>query len=88
MPMTAEDLLVKQAPTLCANDRCDRCGAQAYTGWVEGARIVEGEAPDPQLLLCAHHTKPHADALGAQDFVMVVDEREKLLVERVSSADV
>jgi hypothetical protein len=45
-----------QAPTpLAANDRCDRCGAQAYV------RVLLESGSD--LLFCAHHAREHEDRL-------------------------
>lgn len=55
---------------LTAQDRCDRCGAQAQARTVHevtkkrnvygGSRAVEGPRP---LLWCAHHFKDHRDIL-------------------------
>lgn len=39
---------------LTAQDRCDRCGAQAY---------VRVGLPVGELLFCAHHARKHAEAL-------------------------
>ncbi|QDB79446.1 hypothetical protein FHE66_03280 [Georgenia sp. 311] len=39
---------------MTAQDRCDRCGAQAY---------VRVELPVGELLFCAHHARKHAEAL-------------------------
>ncbi|HLS49840.1 MAG TPA: hypothetical protein VK024_07575 [Actinomycetaceae bacterium] len=39
---------------LTAEDRCDRCGAQAY---------VRVALSGGELLFCAHHARKHADAL-------------------------
>ena len=41
--------------TLTAEDRCDRCGAQAYLR-------VELQTGG-ELLFCAHHAREHGDAL-------------------------
>lgn len=51
---------------LTAADRCDRCGAQAY---------VQVEHDTATLMLCAHHQREHGDALFAEGWVLVVDER-------------
>ncbi|MDP9434254.1 MAG: hypothetical protein M3P93_03290 [Actinomycetota bacterium] len=42
--------------TLTHDDRCDRCGAQAFVRAV----LVAGE-----LLFCGHHGRTHGAALGA-----------------------
>jgi hypothetical protein len=46
---------VAPGPSLTAEDRCDRCGAQAYIR-VE----LNGGS---ELLFCAHHGREHADKL-------------------------
>ena len=66
-PVPADEVpVVDTRTTLTANDRCDRCGAQAYvaTGHVHS-----------DLLWCAHCFRPHATTLALQ---VVVDERHKL----------
>ena len=57
------------APELSAEDRCDRCGAQAYLR-------VELHAGG-ELLFCAHHAREHGDKLR-QVAVNFVDETHKL----------
>ena len=42
-------------PALTANDRCDRCGAQAY--------IRVTLASGGELLFCAHHGRAHESKL-------------------------
>lgn len=56
--------------TLNAQDRCDRCGAQAYVK----ARIKTGG----ELLFCAHHGDENALTLIQNGHIIVIDEREKL----------
>ncbi len=46
---------VAPGPSLTAEDRCDRCGAQAY--------IRVELAGGGELLFCAHHGREHADKL-------------------------
>ena len=62
---------------LTAQDRCDRCGAQAY---------VRASLPGgTELLFCGHHGNAHRPSLlvaGAS----IHDETDKLLVRRESSA--
>lgn len=60
--------LQERAP-LVAEDRCDRCGAQAYV------RVVL--ASGHELLFCAHHARAHEERLRevAIDFQ---DETERL----------
>lgn len=50
--------VVEGCRTLTAADRCDRCGAQAYTRvtFLSGA----------ELLFCAHHARMHEDKLREQ----------------------
>ena len=62
---------------LTAQDRCDRCGAQAYVR----ATLPAGT----ELLFCGHHGNAHRPSLlvaGAS----IHDETDKLLVSRESSA--
>jgi len=53
---------------LTDNDRCDRCGSQAY---------VEVSLPAGQLLFCAHHYQEYETHLRPI-VTAVVDERERL----------
>jgi len=55
--------------TLTAEDRCDRCGAQAYLR-------VELQTGG-ELLFCAHHAREHGDALK-EIAVRLLDETHKL----------
>lgn len=55
--------------TMTAEDRCDRCGAQAYLR-------VELQSGG-ELLFCAHHAREHGDKLK-QIAATVVDETHKL----------
>ncbi len=55
---------------LTAQDRCDRCGAQAY---------LRVELPNGgELLFCAHHAREHGEKLRAIA-VNVHDETGKLI---------
>ncbi len=54
---------------LTAEDRCDRCGAQAYLR----VELASGG----ELLFCAHHAREHGDKLK-QIAVNVHDETHKL----------
>ena len=54
---------------MTAEDRCDRCGAQAYLR-------VELQSGG-ELLFCAHHAREHGDKLK-EVAVTVVDETHKL----------
>ncbi|MFC0675990.1 DUF7455 domain-containing protein [Brachybacterium hainanense] len=58
-----------EAPRLTANDRCDRCGAQAY---VKVVLTAGGE-----LMFCGHHARAHADALRPLASE-VIDETDRL----------
>ena len=55
---------------LTANDRCDRCGAQAYLR----VHLASGS----ELLFCAHHAREHGDKLRTVA-VNVHDETSKLI---------
>ena len=61
--------LATAAQALTAEDRCDRCGAQAYLR-------VELQTGG-ELLFCAHHAREHGDKLR-QVAVNLVDETHKL----------
>ena len=60
---------VAPSAPLTAEDRCDRCGAQAY--------LRVELATGGELLFCAHHAREHGDKLRAIA-VNVHDETEKL----------
>lgn len=49
--------------TLTAQNRCDRCSAQAMRRFEKGSLTID---------LCIHHTNENADGLKAQGFVLVV----------------
>ncbi|WP_370289816.1 hypothetical protein [Nocardioides sp.] len=63
---------------LTAEDRCDRCGAQAY---LRVALTAGGE-----LLFCAHHAREHGDALKSVA-ASVQDETHKLTQKPAPAAD-
>lgn len=60
---------VAPTPALTAEDRCDRCGAQAYLR-------VELQSGG-ELLFCAHHAREHGDKLR-EIAVNFHDETHKL----------
>lgn len=60
---------VAPGPSLTAEDRCDRCGAQAYI------RVELNSGGE--LLFCAHHGREHADKLRSVA-VTIHDESERL----------
>ncbi len=60
---------VAPSAPLTAEDRCDRCGAQAY---LRVAVQAGGE-----LLFCAHHAREH-EAKLKEVAVTLVDETHKL----------
>lgn len=62
---------------LTAQDRCDRCGAQAYVR----ATLPAGT----ELLFCGHHGNAHRPSLLVAGAALH-DETDKLLVRRESSA--
>lgn len=53
-----------------AHDRCDRCGAQAYT-------IASREDMPSDLLFCLHHRKANYNAL-LEDGWEVIDDYEAI----------
>lgn len=53
---------------LTANDRCDRCGSQAFV-WVNG---INGD-----LQFCRHHFLKHEEAIRAYAFE-IIDETYKI----------
>lgn len=76
--MGAKEQVEERKWLLTAEDRCDRCSAQAYVS-VTG---VNGE-----LMFCGHHyNKIMNDAEGYKNMMSyaysVVDEREKLIENR------
>jgi hypothetical protein len=60
---------VATSAPLTAEDRCDRCGAQAYLR-------VELQSGG-ELLFCAHHAREHGDKLK-EIAANVIDETHKL----------
>lgn len=55
---------------MCATDRCDRCGAQAYVLW----------CLDPlELLMCAHHANEHELDLLTRGWELAIDDRANVL---------
>jgi hypothetical protein len=62
-------VVAPSARVLSAEDRCDRCGAQAYLR-------VELQSGG-ELLFCAHHAREHGDKLR-EVAVAVQDETGKL----------
>lgn len=68
---------------LDATDRCDRCGAQAYTQYT----LHSGG----ELLFCNHHNREHADAIQPnvvavidESWVLAAEERAKTLSKHTS----
>lgn len=69
---------VAPSATLTAEDRCDRCGAQAYLR----VELTSGG----ELLFCAHHAREHGDAL--KDIaVRFQDETHKLTDKPAPAVD-
>jgi len=54
---------------MTAEDRCDRCGAQAYV------RVTLGGGGE--LLFCAHHARQHEEKLREMS-ALIHDESERL----------
>lgn len=69
MSAAAQGTITPERP-LTAEDRCDRCGAQAY---------VRAELPaGGELLFCAHHSLEHLPKLIEMG-ALVQDETARLL---------
>ena len=66
---TVTTAVAPSTASLSAEDRCDRCGAQAYLR----VELVSGG----ELLFCAHHAREHGDKLR-QVAATVHDETHKL----------
>jgi hypothetical protein len=64
------DVTTAVATPMTAQDRCDRCGAQAYLR----VELASGG----ELLFCAHHAREHGDALKAVA-TNWTDETDKLV---------
>jgi hypothetical protein len=79
-PRKEADVTTAVAPSapLTAEDRCDRCGAQAYLR----VELASGG----ELLFCAHHAREHGEALK-QVAVAVHDETHKLSVTPATAPD-
>jgi hypothetical protein len=60
-----------QLSRLSANDRCDRCGSQAY--------LRVGLAYGAELLFCAHHGRQHGDRL--RDVAIFIQDESDRLIE-------
>jgi len=69
---------VAPSAPLTAEDRCDRCGAQAYLR-------VELQSGG-ELLFCAHHAREHGEKLK-EVAATVVDETHKLTGSPTAPAD-
>lgn len=52
-------------------DRCDRCCQRARTWW---ALIDDTHDGKPELMLCAHHGREHAERLVREGWVLVAEE--------------
>ena len=64
-----------QRSRLTADDRCDRCGAQAY---------VQVELLAGALLFCAHHARQYQDKLT--EVAIAIHDETSRLAEPLSSA--
>ena len=69
---------VAPSSSLTAEDRCDRCGAQAYL------RVELASGLD--LLFCAHHAREH-DSKLREVATTVVDETHKLTEKPAPAQD-
>lgn len=67
-----DTVAAEEVVSLSAQDRCDRCGAQAYT--------IASRADVPSdLLFCKHHTRDVEPALLEQGWTVV----ESTLIDEV-----
>lgn len=64
---------------LNANDRCDKCGAQAYTRWTLESGL--------DLLFCYHDGNEAEAGLLGKGFIMTTDERAKLTPNKLQGSD-
>jgi ribosomal protein L37E len=64
-----------QRSRLTADDRCDRCGAQAY---------VQVELLAGALLFCAHHARQYQDKLT--EVAIVIHDETSRLAEALTTA--
>jgi hypothetical protein len=71
---------VKPGVSLTAQDRCDRCGAQAY------AKVVKDNM---ELLFCGHHREDHEDALIVDGWEILHDHEawERIASNNLTTAD-
>ena len=69
---------VAPSAPLTAEDRCDRCGAQAY--------LRVELATGGELLFCAHHAREHGDKLRTIA-ASVQDETHKLAATPATAPD-
>jgi ribosomal protein S14 len=76
--VSATSSALRPDPTLTAQDRCDRCGAQAYL------RAVMPGGGDLQF--CRHHAREHGDKLR-QVAVTVTDETDRLAAPPTAALD-
>ena len=53
-------------------DRCDRCADPALAWWAP----LTTDLDERSLMLCAHHSAEHAEALVDAGWVLVADEVE------------
>lgn len=59
-------LAVPPSVKLTANDRCDRCGAKAFT--------VATLPPRGELMFCGHHARKYMGPLLLQGWTLVHDK--------------
>lgn len=64
-----------QRSRLTADDRCDRCGAQAYVQ----VELLAGA----ELLFCAHHARQYQEKLT--EVALVIHDETSRLAETLSS---
>lgn len=68
-----------QRSRLTADDRCDRCGAQAYVQ----VELLAGA----ELLFCAHHARQYQDKL-TEVALVIHDETSRLATTLTSAGSV
>lgn len=72
-----------EPPLVQQQDRCDRCGGQAYVKTRHPLGRHDEAGPETaDLLWCGHHFRANEEALTP---LVVLDERDKLTAPVVSS---
>jgi hypothetical protein len=71
---------------LVLQDRCDRCGAQAFVRVARKAFLQPGMFDPNDLIFCGHHYGRHELELMQQGFVLMSDQRAEINAKPGGSA--